>query len=66
MGQSKRCKDILCDKRCKERSTKVFELDIEELAKELKTSEDLLFMTPHEVDLKYVIQHWEKIVKQKN
>jgi len=46
-------------------TTKVFELDIEKLAKELKTSEDLLFMTPHEVVSKYVIQHWEKIVEQK-
>jgi len=49
----------------KKGSTKVFEIDVEKLAEDLKTSEELLLMPPHEVISKYVTQHGERSVEQK-
>jgi len=41
-------------------STNVFEIDAGKLAEDLKTSEELLLMAPHEVISKYVAQQGEK------
>jgi len=46
-------------------STKVFEIDVEKLAEDLETPEELLLMTQHEVASKYVAQHGVKAAEQK-
>jgi len=46
-------------------STRVFEIDVEKLAEDLETPEELLFMSYQEVISRYITQHGVKAAEQK-